>query len=272
MGNYVQKQKDKYIRLYHNELCKTKLGWNLVELLSNLCLKCQYYLKYKTIINLKPHFQKQASMYENKLTNVSNCTIMFCIRKNWAVTWWNFLVICICLLLLKILKKYKFELTSYLKRRLNVKRFRLLDFSDWSIGSKVLEHLVIVVWRQEISSMLTEVWCIHMNPLGRNSCSSINIHFFGVFYVFLHFNLSFTVVPLKLVSGLGKLICGHFKNRHWAFTGWALASFDTLKFQKWIFPNPMTTFNGTTAKLRPKAKKHRNPNLRWILGKLGLIS
>ena len=52
------------------------------------------------------------------------------------------------------------------------------------------------------------------------------------------------------------------KNDFWAFktlskmpTGLALACFDTLKCQKSTFPNSMTTFNGTTAKLRSKAEK-----------------
>ena len=62
-----------------------------------------------------------------------------------------------------------------------------------------------------------------------------------------------TVIPLKLALGLEK-------NDFWAFQKIIQKTLGTYKSpKKSIFPNPMTSFNDTTVKLRSKAEKtHRN--------------
>ena len=66
------------------------------------------------------------------------------------------------------------------------------------------------------------------------------------------------MVPLKVVVGLGKIDFWHFSaskqvSDHQVGLRWAFLI--CLNAQKSIFSNPMATFNGTTVKLRSKAKK-----------------
>ena len=78
----------------------------------------------------------------------------------------------------------------------------------------------------------------------------------GVLWFFSHFNLSFTLVPLKDTIGLGKNICGHL-NKSKTITCFFQAIFNA---QKSMFSNPMATSNGTTVKLRLEGKeKHKTP-------------
>ena len=75
----------------------------------------------------------------------------------------------------------------------------------------------------------------------------------GGFKLFLSaFYIIVTVVPLKVVIPLEKI-------DFWAFQ--KIIPWCSLVpcFKKSIFPNSMTTFNGTTAKLRSKAEKPLKP-------------
>ena len=88
-----------------------------------------------------------------------------------------------------------------------------------------------------------------------NGYSSLNIHFRWEFqWFFSAFVVSATVVPLKVVIGLGKIDFWHFSVSKQA-SGPQMGIFNFYKFPKIFFSNPMATFNGTTAKMRSKAEK-----------------